>query len=149
MIRQQAGQHFGSSSLAALSIRGRTWATLVLYNLGYDYQSVTTPDNGEERENSTENYYDREVGETTPSFEESVLYKVEDIATYLVEYVKFWDDWEVDRYGNANLESRDAIFDENHFSSIARPKDVIPNSVESQRNDHSDDVPSEISKPRK
>ncbi|GJU98019.1 retrovirus-related pol polyprotein from transposon TNT 1-94 [Tanacetum coccineum] len=32
-----------------------------------------------------------------------VLYKVEDIATYLVEYVKFWDDWEVDRYGNANL----------------------------------------------
>ncbi|GJS78763.1 hypothetical protein Tco_0728644 [Tanacetum coccineum] len=33
-----------------------------------------------------------------------VLYKVEDIATYLVEYVKFWDDWEVDRYGNANLD---------------------------------------------
>ncbi|GJT69033.1 hypothetical protein Tco_1028319 [Tanacetum coccineum] len=34
---------------------------------------------------------------------EVVLYKVEDIATYLVEYVKFWDDWGVDRYGNANL----------------------------------------------
>ncbi|GJS34177.1 hypothetical protein Tco_0532559 [Tanacetum coccineum] len=33
-----------------------------------------------------------------------VLYKVEDITTYLVEYVKFWDDWEVDRYGNANLD---------------------------------------------
>ncbi|GJR55036.1 hypothetical protein Tco_1405557 [Tanacetum coccineum] len=32
-----------------------------------------------------------------------VLYKVEDIATYLIKYVKFWDDWEVDRYGNANL----------------------------------------------
>ncbi|GJY41575.1 hypothetical protein Tco_0428845 [Tanacetum coccineum] len=32
-----------------------------------------------------------------------VLYKVEDISTYLVEYVKFWDDWEVDRYGDANL----------------------------------------------
>ncbi|GJZ73205.1 hypothetical protein Tco_0637351 [Tanacetum coccineum] len=32
-----------------------------------------------------------------------VLYKVEDIAAYLVKYVKFWDDWEVDRYGNANL----------------------------------------------
>ncbi|GKC70280.1 hypothetical protein Tco_1116163 [Tanacetum coccineum] len=32
-----------------------------------------------------------------------VLYEVEDITTYLVEYVKFWDDWEVDRYGNANL----------------------------------------------
>ncbi|GJU67135.1 hypothetical protein Tco_1253394 [Tanacetum coccineum] len=28
---------------------------------------------------------------------------MEDIATYRVEYVKFWDDWEVDRYGNANL----------------------------------------------
>ncbi|GJZ83200.1 retrovirus-related pol polyprotein from transposon TNT 1-94 [Tanacetum coccineum] len=28
MIRQQADQHFGSSFLAALSIRGRTWATL-------------------------------------------------------------------------------------------------------------------------
>ncbi|GJU15781.1 hypothetical protein Tco_1143747 [Tanacetum coccineum] len=26
-----------------------------------------------------------------------------DIATCLVEYVKLWDDWEVDRYGNANL----------------------------------------------
>ncbi|GKA52300.1 putative reverse transcriptase domain-containing protein [Tanacetum coccineum] len=35
-----------------------------------------------------------------------VLYKVEDIATYLVEYVKFWDDWEVDRYGNTNLDSK-------------------------------------------
>ncbi|GJV17752.1 zinc finger, CCHC-type containing protein [Tanacetum coccineum] len=34
-----------------------------------------------------------------------VLYKVEDITTCLVEYVKFWDDWEVDRYGNANLEA--------------------------------------------
>ncbi|GJU33280.1 hypothetical protein Tco_1176869 [Tanacetum coccineum] len=33
-----------------------------------------------------------------------VLYKVEDIATCLVEYVKLWDDWEVDRYGNANLD---------------------------------------------
>ncbi|GKD26947.1 ribonuclease H-like domain-containing protein [Tanacetum coccineum] len=31
------------------------------------------------------------------------MYKVEDIATCLVKYVKFWDDWEVDRYENANL----------------------------------------------
>nr|GEW60295.1 hypothetical protein [Tanacetum cinerariifolium] len=46
-------------------------------------------------------------------------------------------------------ESRDAIFDENCFSSIPRPKDIIPNSVESQRDDHSDDAPSEIHKPRK
>ncbi|GKC97343.1 putative reverse transcriptase domain-containing protein, partial [Tanacetum coccineum] len=35
--------------------------------------------------------------------EMEVLYKVEDIATSLIEYVKFWDDWEVDRYGDANL----------------------------------------------
>ncbi|GKF04240.1 zinc finger, CCHC-type containing protein, partial [Tanacetum coccineum] len=47
------------------------------------------------------------------------------------------------------IESRDAIFDENHFSSIPRPKDIIPNSDESQRDDHSDDVPSEIPEPRK
>nr|GEV98901.1 zinc finger, CCHC-type [Tanacetum cinerariifolium] len=46
-------------------------------------------------------------------------------------------------------ESRDAIFDENRFSSILRPNDIIPNSDESQRDDHSDDVPSEIPKPRK
>ncbi|GJZ08527.1 hypothetical protein Tco_0542810 [Tanacetum coccineum] len=32
------------------------------------------------------------------------IVQVEDIATCLVEYVKFWDDWEVDRYGNANLD---------------------------------------------
>ncbi|GKF13950.1 zinc finger, CCHC-type containing protein, partial [Tanacetum coccineum] len=41
---------------------------------------------------------------------------------------------------NSIIESRDAIFDENRFSSIPRPKDVIPNSVESQRDDHSDGV---------
>ncbi|GKG50951.1 hypothetical protein Tco_0539075, partial [Tanacetum coccineum] len=46
-------------------------------------------------------------------------------------------------------ESRDAIFDENRFSSIPRPKDVIPNLVESKRDDHSDDVPSEILEPQK
>nr|GEZ46184.1 putative reverse transcriptase domain-containing protein [Tanacetum cinerariifolium] len=45
--------------------------------------------------------------------------------------------------------SRDAIFDENRFHSIPRPKDIILNSDESQRDDHSDDVPSEISEPRK
>ncbi|GJZ80282.1 hypothetical protein Tco_0645276 [Tanacetum coccineum] len=39
-----------------------------------------------------------------------VLYKVEDIATCLVKYVKFWDDWEVDRYGNANLVSKRRAF---------------------------------------
>ncbi|GJW48041.1 zinc finger, CCHC-type containing protein [Tanacetum coccineum] len=50
---------------------------------------------------------------------------------------------------NLIIESRDAIFDENRFSSIPRPKDIIPNSVDSQRDDHSDDVPSEIPEPRK
>ncbi|GJY04518.1 zinc finger, CCHC-type containing protein [Tanacetum coccineum] len=47
------------------------------------------------------------------------------------------------------IESRDVVFDENRFSSIPKPKDVIPNSVESQRDDHSDDVPSEVPEPRK
>ncbi|GKD05351.1 zinc finger, CCHC-type containing protein [Tanacetum coccineum] len=45
---------------------------------------------------------------------------------------------------NSIIESRDAIFDENRLSSIPRPKDIIPNLVESQRDDHYDDVPSEI-----
>ncbi|GKB62280.1 zinc finger, CCHC-type containing protein [Tanacetum coccineum] len=50
---------------------------------------------------------------------------------------------------NSIIESRDAIFIENRFSSIPRPKDIIPNSVESQRNDHSDNVPSETTEPRR
>ncbi|GJW95411.1 zinc finger, CCHC-type containing protein, partial [Tanacetum coccineum] len=50
---------------------------------------------------------------------------------------------------NSIIESRDAIFDENRFSSIHRPNDIIPNSDESQRDDHSDDVPSETPEPCK
>ncbi|GJW78488.1 zinc finger, CCHC-type containing protein [Tanacetum coccineum] len=50
---------------------------------------------------------------------------------------------------NSIIESRYAIFDENRFSSIPRPKDVIPNSDESQRDDHSNDVPSETPEPRR
>nr|GEU31537.1 zinc finger, CCHC-type [Tanacetum cinerariifolium] len=46
-------------------------------------------------------------------------------------------------------ESRDTIFDENRFSSIPRPKDIIPNVQESLRDDHFDDVPSEIPEPQK
>ncbi|GKA84688.1 zinc finger, CCHC-type containing protein [Tanacetum coccineum] len=46
-------------------------------------------------------------------------------------------------------ESRDAIFEENRFSSIPRPKDVILNLVESELDDQTDDVPSKIHKPRK
>ncbi|GJV26886.1 zinc finger, CCHC-type containing protein [Tanacetum coccineum] len=44
---------------------------------------------------------------------------------------------------NTIIESKDAKSDENRFSSIPRPKDIIPNSNESQRDDHSNDVPSE------
>ncbi|GKA87608.1 zinc finger, CCHC-type containing protein [Tanacetum coccineum] len=44
---------------------------------------------------------------------------------------------------------RDAIFDENRFSSIPRPKDIIPNVQESQMDDHTDDVPNEILEPRR
>nr|GEV63985.1 zinc finger, CCHC-type [Tanacetum cinerariifolium] len=47
---------------------------------------------------------------------------------------------------NSIIESRDAIFDENRFSSIPKPKDIIPNSNESQRDDHSGDVPIEGSR---
>ncbi|GJZ11457.1 zinc finger, CCHC-type containing protein [Tanacetum coccineum] len=50
---------------------------------------------------------------------------------------------------NSIIESRDAIFDENRFSSIPRPKDIIPNVQESQMDDHTDDVPNEIPEPRR
>ncbi|GKC86778.1 zinc finger, CCHC-type containing protein, partial [Tanacetum coccineum] len=50
---------------------------------------------------------------------------------------------------NYIIESRDAIFDENRFSPIPRIKDIIPNSDESLRDDHSNDVPSKIPEPRK
>ncbi|GJY66167.1 zinc finger, CCHC-type containing protein [Tanacetum coccineum] len=50
---------------------------------------------------------------------------------------------------NSIIESKDVIFDENRFSLISRPKDIMPNLEESQRDDHSDDVPSEIPKPQK
>ncbi|GJT77450.1 zinc finger, CCHC-type containing protein [Tanacetum coccineum] len=50
---------------------------------------------------------------------------------------------------NSIIECRDAIFDENRFSSIPRSKDIIPNVEESQMDDHIDDVPSEIPEPRK
>nr|GFC21295.1 hypothetical protein [Tanacetum cinerariifolium] len=50
---------------------------------------------------------------------------------------------------NSIIESRDAIFDENRFSSILRPKDIILNMQESQMDDHTNDVPNEIPEPRK
>ncbi|GJX36181.1 zinc finger, CCHC-type containing protein [Tanacetum coccineum] len=50
---------------------------------------------------------------------------------------------------NSIIESKDAIFDENRFSLILGPKDIIPNVEESQMDDHTNDVSSEIPKPRK
>ncbi|GJX84057.1 zinc finger, CCHC-type containing protein [Tanacetum coccineum] len=50
---------------------------------------------------------------------------------------------------NSIIESRDAIFDENRFSSIPRPNDIIPNVQESEMDGHIDDVPSEIPEPQK
>nr|GEX21004.1 zinc finger, CCHC-type [Tanacetum cinerariifolium] len=50
---------------------------------------------------------------------------------------------------NSIIESIDGIFDENRLSSIPRPNDFIPNVQESQMDDHTDDVPNEIPKPRK
>ncbi|GJT45314.1 hypothetical protein Tco_0954029 [Tanacetum coccineum] len=61
---------------------------------------------------------------------ETILYKVEDIATCLAEYVKFWDDWEVDRYGNANLDyySEDqyavSIKKDTAYSCLHSPKTI-------------------------
>ncbi|GKA78207.1 zinc finger, CCHC-type containing protein [Tanacetum coccineum] len=50
---------------------------------------------------------------------------------------------------NSIIESRDAIFDENRFSLIPKPKDIIPNVQESQMDDHTDDVPNKILEPRR
>nr|GEW39700.1 zinc finger, CCHC-type [Tanacetum cinerariifolium] len=47
----------------------------------------------------------------------------------------------------SEYESRDAIFDENRFSSIPKPNDIIQNSDKSQKNDHSNVVPSETPEP--
>nr|GEX00940.1 zinc finger, CCHC-type [Tanacetum cinerariifolium] len=50
---------------------------------------------------------------------------------------------------NSIIESMDTIFNENYFSSIPRPKDIIPNVQESQMDDHTDDVPNETLEPQK
>nr|GFC88917.1 hypothetical protein [Tanacetum cinerariifolium] len=50
---------------------------------------------------------------------------------------------------NSIIESKDAIFDENNFSSITRPKDIIPNVQESQMDDRTDNATIEILEPRK
>ncbi|GJY53151.1 hypothetical protein Tco_0444815 [Tanacetum coccineum] len=75
-----------------------------------------------------------------------VLYKVEDIATCLVKYVKFWDDWEVDRYGNANLVSKDMkngaikLYDEGGNEFIVNKKCVKPYQKDASNVDKDDDI---------
>ncbi|GJW96667.1 zinc finger, CCHC-type containing protein [Tanacetum coccineum] len=50
---------------------------------------------------------------------------------------------------NSIIESRDVIFDENRFSSIPGPKDIIPDSIKSQRDDHMMMLPCEDPDTRK
>ncbi|GJW42718.1 hypothetical protein Tco_0071517 [Tanacetum coccineum] len=49
---------------------------------------------------------------------------------------------------NSVIESRDAIFDENRFSSIPRPKDIVSSSNGTQGGDLPGETPTEIPKPR-
>nr|GEW82497.1 zinc finger, CCHC-type [Tanacetum cinerariifolium] len=50
---------------------------------------------------------------------------------------------------NSVIESRDAIFDENRFSSIPRPKDIISSSNGTQGGDLPSETPIEIPEPRR
>ncbi|GJZ81426.1 zinc finger, CCHC-type containing protein [Tanacetum coccineum] len=50
---------------------------------------------------------------------------------------------------NSVIESRDAIFDENIFSSIPRPKDIVSSSNGTQGGDLPGETPTEILKPRR
>ncbi|GJS43237.1 zinc finger, CCHC-type containing protein [Tanacetum coccineum] len=50
---------------------------------------------------------------------------------------------------NSVIESRDAIFDENRFSSIPRPKDIVSSSNGTQGGDPPGETPTEILKPRR
>nr|GEX92033.1 ribonuclease H-like domain-containing protein [Tanacetum cinerariifolium] len=50
-------------------------------------------------------------------------------------------------YFNKKAESRDAIFDENRFYSIPRPKDIISSSNRTQGGDLPDETPIEIPEP--
>ncbi|GJS56268.1 zinc finger, CCHC-type containing protein [Tanacetum coccineum] len=50
---------------------------------------------------------------------------------------------------NSLIESRDAIFDENRFSSIPRPKDIVSSSNGTQGGDPPGETPIEIPEPRR
>ncbi|GJZ11727.1 DNA-directed DNA polymerase [Tanacetum coccineum] len=70
-----------------------------------DKHGISFKVNGQRLKKYHDRYNNEEEKEVVELDDDTtVLYKVVDIATYLVEYVKFWDDWEVDRYGNANLD---------------------------------------------
>ncbi|GJW32360.1 probable serine/threonine-protein kinase WNK11 [Tanacetum coccineum] len=50
---------------------------------------------------------------------------------------------------NSIIESRDAIFDKNRFSSIPRPKDIVSSSNGTQGGDLSGETPTKTSEPRR
>ncbi|GJY72118.1 hypothetical protein Tco_0475821 [Tanacetum coccineum] len=84
-LEEEKARRHGKVYYREIATYGKIWDNEDVHDLG----SVETEFPSRPREGNIDEY---------------VLYKVEDIATYLVEYVKFWDDWGVDRYGNANLE---------------------------------------------
>ncbi|GJV71494.1 zinc finger, CCHC-type containing protein [Tanacetum coccineum] len=74
-----------------------------------------------------------------------------------LSYLRVWGYWAVVRLsepkkknlGEKVIESRDAIFDENRFSSIPRPKDIVSSSNGTQGGDLLGETPIEIHEPRR
>ncbi|GJV28151.1 hypothetical protein Tco_1384599 [Tanacetum coccineum] len=60
----------------------------------------------------------------------SLIEQSGDIATYLVEYVKFWDDWEVDRYGNANLGRKAHLLEDKQIPRVGVFDEVMETASE-------------------
>nr|GEV40074.1 zinc finger, CCHC-type [Tanacetum cinerariifolium] len=75
---------------------------------------------------------------------------LKEMVNFMLSYSRFYViEPKVSISKNSIMESRDAIFDDNRFSLIPRPKDIIPNVQQSQMDDHTDDVPNEIHEPQK